>query len=401
MYSYPRLRKLARILILGVLLSIYCLSFSSTVSGQPLTYNLRRLFSYSRHSLHILNTTHWGNLDPDGCCAGGKMEGWWLDLVGFRRGEAFALGSIRKWRQRCWRARYWPEHKEAPFDEKDWVNVTGILSGEWVRYIEDVDVKEKSSGHWNLSTITTGLNRAFRDPKGLAMSVTGNEGGVMLRIDENVGLEMEVEAELDEEIDVGYVETRHVDRHAALVREVAATLTVYDENSSDTSWEMRVHGVHWPRAGALLLTTTSKKFAGIFGLPHLSTANDYFVTSQRLLSTSVGKTFTGRSEVGNPWAARPGAEPHCEYVAYVQLYLQGSVLPAVHEQQQPSALNVSERVRKMSCLHGVSAILEKPKLQMFAVIFSPDCGFILEPKATPVSSSHDRQHLVCKDKEGP
>jgi len=378
------------------------LTYSYPGSGQSLHYNLRRLFFYSRHSLHILNTTQWGALDPDCCGAGGRIEGWWLDLVGFRRGEAFALGSIRKWRQRCWRTRYWPEHKGAPFEEKDWVNVTGILSGEWVRYIEDVDVKEKSSGHLNLSTITTGLNWAIRDSKGLAMSVTGNEGGVMLRIDENVGLEMEVEAELEEAIDVGYSETRHVDRRAALVREVAATLTVYDANSSDTGWEMRVYGVHWPRAGALLLTTTSKKFAGIFGLPHLSTADDYFVTSQRLLSTSVGKTFTEarRSEVRNPWAARPGAEPHCEYVVYVQVYLQGSVLPAVHEQHQPNALNVSERVRKMGCPHGVGAILEKPKLQMFAVIFSPDCGFILEPKATPISSSHNRQHLVCKDKEG-
>jgi hypothetical protein len=66
------------------------------------------------------------------------------------------------------------------------------------------------------------------------MSVTGNEGVVMPRIDENVGLEIEVEAELEEEIDVGLVQTRHVLRHAALVREVATTLTVYDENSSDT-----------------------------------------------------------------------------------------------------------------------------------------------------------------------
>ena len=117
----------------------------------------------------------------------------------------------------------------------------------------------------------------------------------------------------------------------------------------------------------------------------------------------MGKSFTeaGRYEVGNPWAARPGAEPHCEYVVYVQVYPQGSVLLAVHEQQQPNALNVSERMRKMSCLYNVSAILENPKLQMFAVIFSPGCGFILEPKAVPVSSSHDGQYLVCKDKERP
>ena len=80
--------------------------------------------------------------------------------------------------------------------------------------------------------------------KGLAISVTGNKGGVMLRIDKNICLEIEVNIVRDEDIDVGMVQTRHVSHHAALVREVAATLTVYNENSGDTGWEMRVHGVH-------------------------------------------------------------------------------------------------------------------------------------------------------------
>jgi len=117
----------------------------------------------------------------------------------------------------------------------------------------------------------------------------------------------------------------------------------------------------------------------------------------------VGEKFTkaGWSEVKNPWAARPGAGPHCEYVVYVRLYPQRSVLPAVQGQHQPNALNVSERVGEMYCRHGVSAIPEKPKLQMFAVIYSLDCGFVLEPKATPIFSSQDRQHLDCKDNEGP
>jgi len=39
---------------------------------------------------------------------------------------------------------FWPEYKKAPYEEEDWLDVTGKSSGEWVQYIEDVDVKENS-----------------------------------------------------------------------------------------------------------------------------------------------------------------------------------------------------------------------------------------------------------------
>lgn len=330
-----------------------------------------------------------------------------MDLAGFRRGDGFAWGMAMTWRERCRRGSYrW--RKKVEWDEEDWVNVTGVLSGEWVRYIGNLSAKEKTSGYLNLGKIATGVDWAFWDPEDWMMNVKGNEGRVMLKIDEKASLEIEVEEEPDtveEESELGVVMKTGIGRDTALVREVAATMTVQDESISDDGWEMRVYGVHWPRIGALLMTTTSEKFAGIFGLPHLGLGNDYFMTSQRLLNAAIEKTLGKAAwfDASNPWTASPGAKAdawrpvqHCEYVVYVQVHPRKSAFI----DKQPNAQNMSEIEREMRCPYGAT-ILRTPKLQMSTVIFSPDCGFILEPKGPPTFSSPDRQHFVCKEREEP
>jgi len=167
------------------------------------------------------------------------------------------------------------------------------------------------------------------------MNITGNEGRVILRIDEKASLEIEVEQEPDtlvEQSELGEIWEIGISREMALVREVAATMTVQDEGNNDDGWEMRVYGVHWPRTGVLLMTTTSEKFDGIFGLPHLKGEKDYFSTSQRLLTATIEKTLEGMEkavsfDASNPWTATPGAKadakrpvPHCEYVVYLQMH---------------------------------------------------------------------------------
>lgn len=272
-------------------------------------------------------------------------------------------------------------------------------------YIGGLGAKEKTGGHVNWWKFATGVGW---DPEDWMMNVKGNEGRVVLRVDGKSSLEMEVEEEPDtveEESELGVIMKKGIGRDTALVREVAATMTVQDASTIDDGWEMRVYGVHWPRIGVLLMTTTSEKFAGIFGLPHLSLGNDYFMTSQRLLNAIIKKTL-GKAvwfDARNPWTASSDAKgdawrpvPHCEYVVYVQVHRRESAF--IHG--LPNAQNVSEMEKEMRCPYG-AAIPRTPKLQMSTVIFSPDCGFILESKGLPAFSSHDRKHLVCKEQEEP
>jgi hypothetical protein len=158
-----------------------------------------------------------------------------------------------------------------------------------VRHIGDFNEKEKPG---NPRKIISGMGWGFGEPKG--WTVNGNEGRVMLRVEENASLEIWVEDTRDEEYQLGHVQDPDlafgVNPMWSLVPEVAATITAQDERTSDNGSEVSVYRVHWPRRGVLLMTTTIEKFAGIFGLPHLSRTWEYFTTSQRLLFATVGKT---------------------------------------------------------------------------------------------------------------
>ena len=94
---------------------------------------------------------------------------------------------------------------------------------------------------------------------------TGMEGRVTLDTEEHESLDMEFYETVYEAIDV-HIEMGVTNSHgSALVREVSATLMLLN-NESDVRWNVSVYGVHWPRNGVLLITTTSTRFPGIFGL---------------------------------------------------------------------------------------------------------------------------------------
>lgn len=101
------------------------------------------------------------------------------------------------------------------------------------------------------------------------MDVKADIGRIELEIDELVGLEMEVPEEpweIEEMSELGMVDKPGITSGESLVRKVSATMTLRDESAGEFGATniLRLHGVHWPRIGTLLLTTTSEKFDGIF-----------------------------------------------------------------------------------------------------------------------------------------
>lgn len=74
--------------------------------------------------------------------------------------------------------------------------------------------------------------------------------------------------------------------------------------------------------------------------------------------------------------------PHCEYIVYLQEY--PTILPA-------SDLDALEEELRFPTGAPMPAV---PALRMSALIFSPDCGFVLESMGQPDYASHAGSHLI-------
>lgn len=228
-----------------------------------------------------------------------------------------------------------------------------------------------------------------------------------------------------------------------LVRAATATVTLEDVDGTGSTYDMRLYGVHWPRQGAMLLTTTSEKFAGIFGLPHLAPGRSFFDSSKKLLNRTIETALAKRESTrlfGPPdvaasaplWSSNAeGAPegltpvPRCEYVMYVQIHpLDASqFLPTSgpHKGKSPlgkrgvSDTNSSIPIDTLETLtsrnvpddfgysqddmtrlmQGIEHEMRfptgapifghrgVPEMRMSAVLYSPDCSYFIETKGPP------------------
>lgn len=116
--------------------------------------------------------------------------------------------------------------------------------------------------------------------------------------------------------------------------------------------------------------------------------------AQKLLNQTVNARLA-RQEMSltnpyfSPWLSSPNnsAEllfptPHCEYIVYLQQY--PTTLP-------DDELRAIEKELRFPAGAPTSAA---PAIKMSALIFSPDCGFVLESKGPPEFTPQDGMHLV-------
>ncbi|KIH88410.1 ring finger ubiquitin ligase [Sporothrix brasiliensis 5110] len=268
-------------------------------------------------------------------------------------------------------------------------------------------------------------------------NITGFNGRMVLRV-----TDQDDEAEYVDETD------RFADEPptGGLVRTTTATVTLEDIEGTGSSYDMRLYGVHWPRQGALLLTTTSEKFAGIFGLPHLAPGRPFFDSSKRLLNRTLDAALAKRESTrlfGPPdpalsaplWSSNvDGAPegltplPRCEYVMYVQIHPLDATqfLPTKHSHKRPLGTrdvsgNASMPVQTFETREALETLETRgvpdefgysqedmtrlmigieheirfptgapifgrrgvPDMQMSAVLYSPDCAYFIETKGPP------------------
>ncbi|RYP35795.1 hypothetical protein DL767_003650 [Monosporascus sp. MG133] len=383
----------ARLLFLIILL----FWFASTpdtgpglIAGPALVKN--RL-ARQRHAHGVLNSTKWGDFSPPPVDNASNSTTGYLNLTGFRKEDGFVWEDLGRFKNRC---EEWSRHAVGipEASQPVWQNATGVVHGLWDR-LDTSSPRYHSS--YNLSDISPEVTWSGWASQ-WSRNATGKEGKMLVRVsdDEDAGTEPEVS---DPNIFL---------RTEIRAREVSATVDIEDMEGSGSSWEMRLHGVHWPRQGAMLLTTTSEKFAGIFGLPHLTGRLEFFDSSQVLLNRTLDKVLERKEQhyfvdQSDPWASTldaPGEiwnpSPHCEYLVYLQVYPPEQDVIKV----QPTLTgpeNVAKAIedieRELRFPRGAPH-QTTPRLQMSAVIFSPDCAFFLESRGPPAFAPSDGQHLV-------
>lgn len=131
---------------------------------------------------------------------------------------------------------------------------------------------------------------------------------------------------------------------------------------------------------------------GIFALPHLCLSQEGYRLSQallnRTLSSGIDEQESSPYGAFNPWATSPNNPseslfpiPHCEFVLYLQ--------------QHPSDDSgiPFERIESELRFSDGAPVPSAPHIRMSALIFSPDCGFVLESVGPPDFPPQDGLHL--------
>ncbi|KAF4967169.1 hypothetical protein FSARC_5241 [Fusarium sarcochroum] len=351
-------------------------------------------------ALDVLNTSRWGDFTP-APDKGSKVKPSFLNLTGFRPEDNLSWHHLKRFRQRSLE---FSRHAIPPVGghnlwdagqgEPIWMNASGTVHGEWIKRKDSVS---RGYDSYNLSRISPDMDW-IGDNAPWARNITGRTGRMMLRLEGNKTINEYEQLPAQSNVPVA----------GGLIRSVKATTTIEDTYGSGHDWEMRLWGVHWPRQGVVLLTTTSEKFEGIFGLPHLTPSKDFFQSSQRLLNESIARTIQRKREnvyadQTVPWTSdlenplyTTNPSPHCEYIMYAQVYPPSrSHFKLDSKDSSRDALQSVIGAIESELQSPVGAPIPKvPKLQMSAVIYSPDCGFFLETKGPPDFGPSEAQHLT-------
>ncbi|KAK1831570.1 hypothetical protein QBC39DRAFT_351004 [Podospora conica] len=346
----------------------------------------------------LMNTTKWGDFAPRLTTDPPGADARYLNMTGFRQDDGYAWDDLGRFRDRCqeWsRNAFSSEEWDRPGPSQVvWRNATGRLHGDWVRR---PGTNERLAAGYNLSAIAPEISWLGGGGE-WQRNVTGEHGTVSMVLEEYEG--RTEYAEGADALDA---------RTADVARQAKAFVLVQDTGSGSMVWSMRLHGVHWPRQGAMLLTTTSDKFQGIFGLPHLAPGPEFFRSSQKLLNLTLDEVLRKREKVrfpdpSDPWTSVVESSeeiwdksPRCEYVVYAQLHPLDVKETASNNYRGhaadglPGLLEEMERELRFPTGAPFKVV---PDLRLSMVAWSPDCGYFLESKGPPHYASIDGQHLV-------
>lgn len=245
------------VLLIIILIILFVFPDSPRTSSQSQQSDLDRQLSYERQAIKILDRTIYGSFSP--------VENRWINLTGLREEDSYAWDLLPSVHARAkeqiktltdgasiktsshypagstiiksndGKAQNYPENKSDIWGPHHSVyqNVTGTVRGHWTR-------SRCAEGHspptMNLTTLTPYIN--YSNQK-YSRNVTGSGGNLQIKLGEKDGELLESEA--------------------GSVQEIRAEMTIKDPGSSGDGWQMTLHGIHYPRQGGIVLSTTSQR----------------------------------------------------------------------------------------------------------------------------------------------
>lgn len=338
----------------------------------------QRELDRERHAIQLLNQSHYGDFNP--------TADHWLSIPGLRENDTYAWDLLPKAQSRVRDQlqsvlSHFGSDPLPGLDDSNtstplnltklslpvYHNATGKLRGDWVRRS---DVQRAIP--LNITAIAE-EHEYFTHEFG--SNITGNEGTLYFDLEEGPG----------QEIRIG----------DGLAREIRASLAVESDDFWGSTWYASLFGIHFPESGGIILSTSSEKFGGIFSLPHFALSADTYELSHRLLLQSLSDTMMekqNRHPTLFPWASLAGTEqmefpaPKCEHIIFLQQH------PVVVDGTTADRMLVDWIERELRYPMG-APIPDPPPMTMSAVVFSPDCGYILETKGTPEYPPSDALYL--------
>lgn len=368
------------VVALVILLFIF---FSPAPGQEPLVHarsRLEHVITAERWDLAVLNHTRFGDFDP--------AQDRWLNISGFKQDQNFAwhaLGAVKE------RAKHQLTHvlgnenigrldsgNAEQYPLPLYQNVTGTVYGEWARSPLQSAV---TPPQLNMSEYAPAGPFGPIPIQSFSKNVTAKSGSLEIWLEEADSPESVVWS-----------------NNKKVARELKAQVSVGDDAVGD-SWDSKLFGVHFLETGNILLATTTDKFAGIFGLPHLALSGYNYESAQELLNRSLAVSIVDQEEGNlrnfNPWSPTPDGTsdtslaPTCDLVVYLQQHLVPIPGTSPGPEQAVFLSFVEQELRSPT-----GASLPSTQQMVFSMVaFSPDCGFVIESRGPPDVAPQEANHL--------
>ncbi|KAK9343396.1 hypothetical protein V1522DRAFT_356663 [Lipomyces starkeyi] len=244
-----------------------------------------------------------------------------------------------------WESQVPPENKRDEFSF--YRNITGLMRGDWKRLDLGLNATElPHSSEYVPRELVNTTGTVMWESSVDMRNITDSGGVLTLDISESSsGPVQMVEANLNIQNKVG-------------------------KNGHD----IPLRGIHFADTGNIVMTTTSKKFAGIFSLPHLTLTQERFNQSFTTLVKEINATIDElesiyQRDINPSYSGPTGSPDSCEFIVYLQIH--SSAL-------SPQELSIIESELRFPKGQPHEDI---PKVILSSLIYSPNCGLALESRS--------------------